>query len=130
VKTTWARAAPAGARDPGRPNRDEGAVSAFQTREEPQETVIADAIQRGRLMTMTNEQLALVVSDPDVLHGQVRVRGTRVPVSVLLDCLAAGMTEAEIINEYPSVSVDGIRAAAAYGASLARDEVLPLGSGM
>ena len=80
-------------------------------------------------MTMTNEQLALVVSDPDVLHGQVRIRGTRVPVSVVLDCLAAGMTEAEIVNEYPSVSVDGVRAAAAYGASLARDEVLPLGSG-
>jgi len=78
---------------------------------------------------MTNEQLALVVSDPDVLHGQVRIGGTRVPVSVVLACLAAGMTEAEILTEYPSLSVDGIRAAAAYGASLARDEVLPLGSG-
>jgi uncharacterized protein (DUF433 family) len=95
----------------------------------PQETVIADATQQARLMTMTNEQLALVVSDPDVLHGQVRIRGTRVPVSVVLDCLAAGMTEPEIVTEYPSLSVDGIRAAAAYGAVLARDEVVPLGSG-
>jgi len=90
---------------------------------------MADASERGRLATMTNEQLALVVSDPDVLHGQVRIKGTRVPVSVVLDCLAAGMTEAEIVTEYPSLSVHGIRAAAAYGASLARDEVLPLGSG-
>ena len=39
------------------------------------------------------------------------------------------MTEAEIVTEYPSLSVDGIRAAAAYGALLARDEVPPLGSG-
>lgn len=91
---------------------------------------MGDASKRGTLVTMTNEQLALVVSDPDVLHGQVRIRATRVPVSVVLDCLAAGMTEAEIVTEYPSLSVDGIRAAAAYGASLARDEVLPLGSGM
>lgn len=90
---------------------------------------MADTSERGRLVTMTNEQLALVVSDPDVLHGQVGIRGTRVPVSVVLDCLAAGMTEAEIVIEYPSLSVDGIRAAAAYGALLARDEVLPLGSG-
>jgi hypothetical protein len=39
------------------------------------------------------------------------------------------LTEPEIIDEYPSVPVDGFRAAAADGASLARDEVLPLGSG-
>ena len=75
---------------------------------------------------MTAEQLALIVSDPDVLHGQVRLRGTRVPISVVLDCLAAGMTESEVVAEYPSVTVDGVRAAAAYGALLARDEVLPL----
>jgi uncharacterized protein (DUF433 family) len=75
---------------------------------------------------MTTEQLALIVTDPDVLHGQVHIKGTRIPVSVVLDCLAAGMTEAEILVEYPTLSVDGIRAAAAYGALLARDEVLPL----
>lgn len=75
---------------------------------------------------MTAEQLSLIVSDPDVLHGQVRLRGTRVPISVILDCVAAGMTESAIVAEYPSVTVDGVRAAAAYGALLARDEVLPL----
>jgi uncharacterized protein (DUF433 family) len=43
-------------------------------------------------------------------------------VSIVLDCLAAGMTEAEIIGEYPTLDVVGIRAAAAHGAELARDE--------
>ncbi len=43
-------------------------------------------------------------------------------VSIVLDCLAAGMTEAEIIDEYPTLDVVGIRAAAAHGAELARDE--------
>lgn len=75
---------------------------------------------------MTSELLALIVTDPEVLHGQACVRGTRVPVSLVLDCLAAGMTEPEIISEYPTLTVEGVRAAAAYGALLARDEILPL----
>lgn len=77
---------------------------------------------------MTPEAADLIAVDRAVLHGQAHVRGTRVPVSVVLDCLAAGMTEAEILNEYPTLSVEGIRAAAAYGAALAREEVFPLDS--
>ena len=50
------------------------------------------------------------------------VAGTRIPVSAVLDALAAGLTEAEIIAEYPTLDAGGIRAAAAYGAELARDE--------
>lgn len=61
-----------------------------------------------------NEHLALIKSDPEVLHGQATVAGTRVPVSVVLDSLAAGMSESEILAEYPSLTADGIRAAAAY----------------
>lgn len=49
-------------------------------------------------------------------------------VSVILDCLAAGMSETDILAEYPTLTVDGIRAAAAYGAILAREQVLPLKS--
>jgi uncharacterized protein (DUF433 family) len=45
---------------------------------------------------------------------------------VILDCLAAGMTAEEITAEYPAVSVAGVRAAAAYGAALAREDLLPL----
>ncbi len=51
---------------------------------------------------------------------------THVMVSVILDGLAAGMTEDEIIVEYPSVTVAGVRAAAAWTA-LARDDLIPLG---
>jgi uncharacterized protein (DUF433 family) len=41
---------------------------------------------------MTTEQLALISSDPAVLRGQAVITGTRVPVSVILDCVVAGMT--------------------------------------
>lgn len=75
---------------------------------------------------MTPTQLDLVASDPQVLGGQAVLAGTRVPVSVVLDCLAAGMTVAEIVTQYPSVTEPGIRAAAAYGALLARDELVPI----
>ncbi len=68
----------------------------------------------------------MISSDPQVMHGQAVIAGTRVPVSVILDCLAAGLTTSEITAEYPSVSAAGVRAAAAYGAPLAREELLPL----
>ncbi len=68
----------------------------------------------------------MISSDPQVMHGQAVIAGTRVPVSVVLDCLAAGLTGDEITTEYPSVSPAGVRAAAAYGAALAREELLPI----
>lgn len=71
---------------------------------------------------MTDAQRELIVRDPKICHGQATVRGTRIMVSVILDSLADGMTESDILAEYPSLTVDGIRAAAAYGAELARDE--------
>jgi len=70
---------------------------------------------------MTGTQRDLIVRDPEVCHGQA-VRGTRLMVSIVLDCLAAGMTEAEILADYPTLTAEGIRASAAYGAELARDE--------
>jgi uncharacterized protein (DUF433 family) len=68
----------------------------------------------------------VITADPDVVHGQVRFKGTRVPVSVVLDCLAAGMGEAAIQKEYPTLPEQAVRAALAYAAELARDEILPL----
>jgi uncharacterized protein (DUF433 family) len=75
---------------------------------------------------MAQDMLDLIDADPSVVHGQARFRGTRVPVSVVLDCLAAGMTDAEIHNEYPTLPPEASRAALAYGALLAREELHPL----
>jgi uncharacterized protein (DUF433 family) len=75
---------------------------------------------------VTAEQLELISTDPRVMHGQAVIAGSRVPVSVVLDCLAAGMTSEEITAEYPTVTAAGVRAAAAYGAALAREDLLPL----
>lgn len=75
---------------------------------------------------MTTDQQKLIATDSRVLGGQAVLAGTRVQVSVILDCVAVGMTSTEILAEYPSVTEAGVRAAAAYGALLARDELIPL----
>jgi len=71
---------------------------------------------------MTDEEAARIVRDPNICHGQATVRGTRIMVTVILDNLAAGRTEAEILAAYPSLTREAIHAAVAYAADLARDE--------
>ena len=62
---------------------------------------------------------------PQVMHGQAVIAGTRVPVSVVLDCLPSGLT-AEEISRTSHGNCQGVRTAAAYGAALAREELPPL----
>ena len=71
------------------------------------------------------EQTDLISIDPNICHGQACIKGTRIMVSIVLDCLAAGMSDREILDDYPSMTAGGIRAAAAYGAALARGVKLP-----
>ena len=65
-------------------------------------------------------------SDPAICHGRPCVRGTRVPVSVVLDNLAAGLTPDEIVASYPTLALEDVRAAIAYAADLTRDRVIEL----
>lgn len=78
----------------------------------------------------SQELLELISIDPNVCHGQPCIKGTRVLVTVVLDALAAGHSPADIVDNYPTINEEGVRAAAAYGAWLAKQEVhgLPAGS--
>lgn len=68
-----------------------------------------------------------LASDAAVCGGQLCARGTRVPVTVILDSLAEGASQQEIIHSYPSLQPQHIEAALAYAAELAREEsLLPL----
>ncbi|MFQ5968662.1 MAG: DUF433 domain-containing protein [Acidimicrobiia bacterium] len=73
---------------------------------------------------MTQDEFELITTDPAICHGQPTIAGTKVLVSVVSDCMTAGMTIEEILAEYPSPTEEGIRAAAAYGAALAREELV------
>jgi uncharacterized protein (DUF433 family) len=77
----------------------------------------------------TSELLGLISIDPDVCHGQPCVKGTRVLVTVVLDALAAGLTVDQVVQNYPTLTAEGVRAAVAYAAWLAKQEVHLLAAG-
>jgi len=64
--------------------------------------------------------------DPLVCHGKACIKGTRIMVSVILDNLAAGLTESELLKSYPSLMIEDIKAAIAYAAELSRERLVPL----
>jgi uncharacterized protein (DUF433 family) len=67
-----------------------------------------------------------IAVEPNICHGQACLTGTRVPVSVVLDNLAAHVTPDEIVRSYPAVTRDAIDACIAYAAELARERVVEL----
>jgi len=64
-----------------------------------------------------------ITVDPDVCHGAACFSGTRIHVSVVLDNLAVGKNEEEILESYPALTKEMIQAAIAYAAELARERV-------
>ena len=74
-----------------------------------------------------NNLLERIKVNPKICHGKPCIKGTRIMVSVILDNLAEGVTEAEILQEYPSLQPEDIKAAIAYAAQLVREEeIVPL----
>lgn len=67
--------------------------------------------------------------DPATCHGKACIKGTRIMVSVVLDNLAAGTTTPEILQSYPTLSTEDVRAALEYAAELARERTVYLPSG-
>ncbi len=65
-----------------------------------------------------------ITADPHVCHGKPCFRGTRIMVSIVLDSLAAGMTAEQILDEYPALGADDVRAALKYAAALSRNELV------
>lgn len=63
-----------------------------------------------------------IQATPEICHGKPCIRGTRIMVSVILDNLAEGLLPDEIVDEYPPLTSEDIRAALAYAAILAREE--------
>jgi uncharacterized protein (DUF433 family) len=64
--------------------------------------------------------------DPQICGGKPCIKGTRIWVSLILDFLADGMSEAELLSEYPQLAHEDVLAAIAYGAEAARERVIPV----
>jgi len=65
-----------------------------------------------------------ITVDPLVCHGKAYIKGTRIMVSVILDNLAEGVTENEILKSYSSLSPEDIKAAISYAAELFRERLV------
>ena len=65
-----------------------------------------------------------IVIGPDVVHGRPVIRGTRMRVADVLSLLASGATKPEILEDYPYLSVDDIKASHHYAAAQSSYTVL------
>ena len=73
---------------------------------------------------MTREWTRHLTADAKICGGQLRAKGTRVPVAVILDALAEGASIPDVVRAYPTLKRAHVQAAIAYAAELAREEEL------
>ena len=66
--------------------------------------------------------------EPDLHHGEPCIRGTRIPVAVILANLAEGLSIPDLLREYPALQEEHVRAALAYAAEVLNHDwvLLPL----
>ena len=76
---------------------------------------------------MDREALLKRISvDPNVCFGRPCIRGTRIWVSLIVDNLAEGVREAELLEAYPQLKPEDIRAALCYAAEMTKERVIPV----
>jgi len=77
-----------------------------------------------------NPLLDRITIDPNICFGKPTIRGTRIWVSLILDMLADSMTLEDILEEYPHLKADDIRATIAYGTEMSRERYveIPMGA--
>ncbi len=64
--------------------------------------------------------------NPRVCHGKPCIKGTRIWVSLIVDYLAFGSTKDEVLEAFPSLTREDIRAALAYAAEMARERYVDI----
>ena len=80
-------------------------------------------------MTTRADLLKRISIDPQVCFGKPCIRGTRIWVSLLVENLAEGIPESELLAAYPQLRPDDIRAALAYAAEMTRERIIPIAIG-
>ncbi len=66
-----------------------------------------------------------IIFNRDIMGGQACIRGLRIPVSLIINLIANGMTTEEIIKEYPDLEPEDIKEALQYASWLAKEELHP-----
>ncbi len=75
---------------------------------------------------MKKDLLKRIVVNPEVISGKPIIRGTRIPIDLILKLLAQGISVEEILGDYPHLTKEDIQAALLYGAKvIASEDVFP-----
>jgi len=77
-------------------------------------------------MTTREEILKRISIDPNVSFGKPCIRGTRIWVSLIVENLAEGVSESELLEAYPQLVPQDIRAALSFAAEMTRERVIPI----
>ncbi|MEP7233651.1 MAG: DUF433 domain-containing protein [Ignavibacteriota bacterium] len=64
--------------------------------------------------------LSRITIDPDICHGKPVIRGLRYPAETILELLSSGMTSQEVLEDYPDLDADDIKAVLLYATRLSR----------
>lgn len=75
---------------------------------------------------MMHRLLDRITTDPGVCFGKPCIKGTRIWVSLILDQLAEGAAEKDLLENYPQLTHEDVLAAIAYGAEAARERIIPV----
>jgi uncharacterized protein (DUF433 family) len=69
---------------------------------------------------MNRQLLSRITINPEICQGRPAIRNTRYTVDLILDLLSAGMNEAEIIEDYPALEPDDIKACLSFASQLSK----------
>jgi len=65
-----------------------------------------------------------ITGSPEVLYGKPVIRGTRIPVDLILEKLANGKTSAQLLEAYPTITADAISACLLFAAESVKSEII------
>ena len=73
------------------------------------------------------ELMDRIIIDPEIMVGKPVIKGTRITVNLIIQLLANGATETEILEDYPDLKKEDIKAALLYASNcLDREEIIPV----
>ncbi len=78
------------------------------------------------MLEIMNTLIDRISIDPKVCGGKPCIEGTRIWVSLILDFQAEGVSEAEILADYPQLRPEDLRASLAYAAEVTRERIVPV----
>ncbi len=73
-------------------------------------------------MNFMEEVMDRIVIDPEILAGKPVIKGTRIPVYLIIELLGNGLTEKEVLRQYPSIKSEDIKASLLYASKCLQNE--------